>query len=124
MEICDILKNLNSQKRQRLLGNKIINLHLLDFWFCLFCKNLRRAINIKKVKVLRTLYGPLPLLPTFYFVKPKLLALPPPPKVSKNCTLNGVLIFMACITISTLVVCLFVNRLVTEKICSSPCSSP
>ena len=48
----------------------------------------RLAINIKKVKVLLTLYGPL-LPPTFYLVKLKLFALTPPlPKVSKNCTLS------------------------------------
>ena len=45
---------------------------------------LRRAIITEKVKLLLTLYRPLPS-PLFYLVKPKLLALPPlPPKVSKN----------------------------------------
>ena len=55
------------------------------------------AIRVKKVKVLLIFYGPLP--PTFYLVKPKLLALPPPPpKVSKNCILSGDLIMLACLT--------------------------
>ena len=44
---------------------------------------LRRAINIKKVKFLLTLYGPL-APPTFYLVKPKLLALPPSPPQSQQ----------------------------------------
>ena len=44
-----------------------------------------------KVKLLLTLYRPLPP-PLFYLVKPKLLAFPPlPPKVSKSCTLSGAL---------------------------------
>ena len=57
-----------------------------------YVNSLRREIITKKVKLLLTLYRPLPT-PPFYLVKPKLLALPPsPPKVSKNCTLSGALV--------------------------------
>ena len=54
---------------------------------------LRRVIITEKVKLLLTLYRPLPL---FYLVKLKLLVLPPsPPKVSKNCTLSEALVATA-----------------------------
>ena len=53
---------------------------------------IRRNIITEKVKLLLTLYRPLPS-PFFYLVKPKLLALPP--KVSKNCTLRGPLVTTA-----------------------------
>ena len=43
---------------------------------------LRHAIITEKVKLLLTLYRPLP--PLFYLVKPKLLALPPLPPKKKS----------------------------------------
>ena len=55
---------------------------------------LRHTIHYK-IRLLLTLYRLHPP-PFFYIVKPKLLALqplPPPKKVSKNCTLSGALVF-------------------------------
>ena len=56
---------------------------------------LRHAIITEKVKLLLTLYRPLPP-PLFYFVKLKHLTLPPK-KVSKNCTLSRALVLTACL---------------------------
>ena len=57
----------------------------------------RRGIITEKVKLLRTLYRPLP--PPFLLSKAKAFcsSLPPQKKVSKNCTLIRALVATACL---------------------------
>ena len=61
-------------------------------WIVAYADSLRSAIITEKVKLLLTLYSPLP--PPFLLSKAEASCSfsPIPPKVSKNCTLSGALV--------------------------------